>query len=225
MIMFLIPHAGGSIISYDFLKIIPSVKMHFLRLNFDRSEHIEDYSILIEYFIKEIDSVWDYSETAIFLGVSLGGQIAYDLVRYYERNSVRSIAKLVIVSSVFETKLSRIISIAKGRSEKLQAFLSGIGVSADFLRNPRAKTSIINDFCLLASRPIQTQQKLQTGILLICGRKDKEVCRQINQWKKSSVQCSVSMYHGGHLFFLSNPNLICNEILQIIESTKKEYVL
>lgn len=225
MIMFVIPHAGGSIINYDFLKIIPSVKIHFLRLNFDRSEHIEDYSILIGQFIKEIDSVWDYSETAIFFGVSLGGQIAYDLVRYYEHNSVRNIAKLVIVSSVFETKLSAIISIAKGSSKKLQSFLSNIGVSTDFLRNPRAKNCIIKDFRLLASRQLQTQKKLQTGILLICGRKDKEVCRQINRWKKSSVQCIVSMYFGGHLFFLSNPNLICNEILQIIESTKKEYAL
>lgn len=225
MIMFVIPHAGGSIISYDFLKIIPNVKIHFLRLNFDRSEHIEEYSILIEYFMKEIDSAWDYSETAIFLGVSFGGQIAYDLVRYYECNSVRSIIKLVIVSAVFETKLSRIISIAKGNSKRLQSFLSDIGVSTDFLRNPWAKNSIIKDFSLLVSRPLQAQQKLQTRILLICGRKDKEVCRQINQWKKSSVQCTVSMYHGGHLFFLSNPNLICNEILTIIESTKKEYAL
>lgn len=216
MILFCIPHAGGSSLSYVKWKKYLKDSCHFHaydlpghgkrmseELLLDYEDILEDLRTFILNVIAETEE-----EYAIF-GHSMGAVLAYDLYECFKKNQVRLPAHLI-----FSGRWPPYSDEDKEEKVTFEEFKNNLPTGIDVSEIAEDSEMydyflkvIYSDLLVLESRPINHQIfKIDANITVLYGSKDDSMrSKQVLAWRKSAAK-SISFYsiEGTHLFPIEN---------------------
>jgi len=227
MILFCLPHAGGSSLSYVKWKKYLKDSIHFYAYDLPghgkrmSEELMLDYEKIFEELRAFIINIIEKTEEeyAIF-GHSMGAVFAYDLYESFKKSQVRMPAHLI-----FSGRWPPYSDEDKEEKTTFEEFKNDLPAGIDV--SEIAKDSemydhflnvIYSDLRVLKSRPTNHQvAKIEADITVLYGSKDDSMkSKQVLAWRKSAEK-SISFYsiEGKHLFPIEN----IEETVSVINNT------
>lgn len=220
-------HAGGVLTSY--LPLISKMKTAFLdydfkimslpgRLDIDEARPLQEWSEVTDFVVAELRNI---RSPIIFLGISFGGAVSYEVSKIAHLHAINLIGLVVINSPSPDVNILPKIESVLGSKELLVEFMfenSGSVNKVDFVENvfPHISNAMVADLNLRKKWFDLDHEAVNYPILAILSSNDSRVRREdMEGWASySRKRFSLDEIPGGHL-----PKE--NELLSAIDLTIK----
>ena len=207
----MIPHAGGSVTEFEFLRsICNNERIVFLPLNFDSPLVTQQYQTVLERMTSCVkDTIGTYNEHSIIIGASLGALLAYRIIcELLKQDCCFDLPQLVLISPAYIPPVGKFFLRQFSRRH-----LDIASPSSD----TKGKISYRADISILFDAWKERFVLIPCDVTIIMGREDisKKYFKSIFK-KYCSGTVQYKYCSGDHFFFLNNRIALIEVLKQCI---------
>lgn len=219
-ILFALPYAGGSSLSYmgwkfsDEITFIPlEYPGHGLRSREVLPNRLQDLALDAAHQIEEILNKEEGKVKFAVFGHSMGGVVAYHTLQYL-KSEYGLVADAAFISSSAPPSLFPPPNMSEQSDEELLEYLhSGIGISEEKLKNPRFMKMYMpmlkNDDALILGYKQDCDEILEMPLFVFGAKQDEMILPEyLPGWEAFSKDgLQIEWFEGDHFYFKDDKNL------------------